>query len=287
VEAGSFVTGGSATIFANVADDAPGTVIRVRAFFTTGGPWNFVDLQPVPGVPNSWRASTAVTVPNIEVGFVAEDAAGNTGWMTAKGILVDSFTPTTPPPAPSIVIKQPLDGSSYMIGQSVPSNYGCTSSAGLASCAGPVSTGSAFDTTSIGSKQFSVTATPLIGGAATKSAQYNVVYNFGGFQSPISATAVNVVKAGNAVPVKFSVNGNFGLGILPFGYPKSGAIPCNGGPVVVADATVTAGNSSLQYDAASDTYSYIWKTDKSWTGCRQLLVVLNDGVIHRANFQFK
>jgi hypothetical protein len=47
------------------------------------------------------------------------------------------------------------------------------------------------------------------------------------------------------------------------------------------------GNSTLQYDAASDTYTYVWKTDKAWTGCRQLLVVLNDGVVHRVNFQFK
>jgi hypothetical protein len=174
------------------------------------------------------------------------------------------------------------------MGQAVPSDYGCSSTAGLASCAGPVTNGAAFDTSSVGSKQFSVSATPLIGTPATKSAQYSVVYNFGGFQSPISPTAINVAKAGSAVPVKFSLHGNFGLGVLLAGYPKSGAIPCNGGPVVVVgDGTATAGNSALQYDAASDTYSYVWKTDKSWTGCRQLLVALNDGVIRRANFQFK
>jgi hypothetical protein len=37
------------------------------------------------------------------------------------------------------------------------------------------------------------------------------------------------------------------------------------GPAVAS----TAGNSGVQYDAASDTYTYVWKTDKGWAGtCR-------------------
>jgi hypothetical protein len=51
---------------------------------------------------------------------------------------------------------------------------------------------------------------------------------------------------------------------------------------------VTAGASSLSYDAASGQYSYTWKTDKSWaTQCRQLMVKLIDGSAHIANFKFK
>jgi len=31
----------------------------------------------------------------------------------------------------------------------------------------------------------------------------------------------------------------------------------------------------------------MWETDASWVGtCRQLIVILNDGTQHRANFQF-
>jgi hypothetical protein len=149
-----------------------------------------------------------------------------------------------------------------------------------------VPNGAAFDTGTVGSKQFTVNATALIGDSATKSAQYNVVYNFGGFQSPISPSALNSAKAGSAVPVRFSLHGSYGLGILAPGYPKAGSIPCNGS-VNATDSTPVVGNSTLQYDAASDTYTYVWKTDKAWTGCRQLLVVLNDGVVHRVNFQFK
>ena len=51
---------------------------------------------------------------------------------------------------------------------------------------------------------------------------------------------------------------------------------------------MTAGNSSLSYDAASGQYSYTWKTDKSWAGsCRQLIVRLVDGTEHVAAFMFK
>ena len=45
--------------------------------------------------------------------------------------------------------------------------------------------------------------------------------------------------------------------------------------------------SGLQYDAGSDTYSFVWKTDKSWAGsCRQLHVKLLDGTNHIAEFHF-
>jgi hypothetical protein len=51
---------------------------------------------------------------------------------------------------------------------------------------------------------------------------------------------------------------------------------------------LTAGGSSLSYDAVSDRYNYVWKTNKAWKGtCRILLVKLNDGTDHFAKFRFK
>jgi hypothetical protein len=73
------------------------------------------------------------------------------------------------------------------------------------------------------------------------------------------------------------------------GYPRCNAISCSTGQVPDdIETTVTAGQSSLNYDASSDQYNYVWKTDKSWAGsCRQFQVLLNDGIMHTANFQFK
>ena len=54
-----------------------------------------------------------------------------------------------------------------------------------------------------------------------------VVYKFSGFFAPVeNLPAVNHVKAGQAVPVKFSLLGNQGLGIFAAGYPRSEQITC-------------------------------------------------------------
>jgi hypothetical protein len=61
----------------------------------------------------------------------------------------------------------------------------------------------------------------------------------------------------------------------------------SGGSSGAIEETVTAGNSSLQYDPKTQTYTYVWKTDKAWAGtCRQLIVKLIDGTEHSALFQF-
>ena len=115
-------------------------------------------------------------------------------------------------------------------------------------------------------------------------------YNFTGFFQPVDNSPIlNVAKAGNAVPVKFSLGGDQGLDIFFSGYPLVKSLTCSSSagtdPI---EQTVNAGGSSLSYDPVTDQYTYVWKTDKSWVGsCRQLVVILKDGSIHTANFQFK
>jgi hypothetical protein len=123
--------------------------------------------------------------------------------------------------------------------------------------------------------------------ASEVKAQY--AYAFQGFFSPIdNAPTVNAVKAGSAVPVKFSLTGYQGMDILAAGSPSSRSVTCStSAPVDDVEVTSTAGSSSLSYDATSDRYNYVWKTDKAWAGtCRQLSVELNDGSVHTASFKF-
>ncbi len=50
---------------------------------------------------------------------------------------------------------------------------------------------------------------------------------------------------------------------------------------------MTAGSSSLSYDATTDQYTYVWKTNKAWArSCRQLILRLSDGTDHIASFSF-
>jgi hypothetical protein len=123
---------------------------------------------------------------------------------------------------------------------------------------------------------------------ASNVCSYVVQYNFSGFFAPIDNPPIcNVVKAGSAVPVKFSLHGYQGMSIFVAGYPKSQTGTCAGSPTDVLEETMTAGQSSLNYDATADQYVYVWKTDKAWAGtCRQLHVKLADGTSHAANFKF-
>ncbi len=116
-----------------------------------------------------------------------------------------------------------------------------------------------------------------------------LTYMFSGFFPPIAnPPTLNVVRAGQAVPVKFSLNGDKGLNIFAAGYPQSAVVACDTSePQAAVDETVTAGSSSLSYDPTTDTYNYVWKTDKGWAGtCRQLVVKFNDGTYHFADFNF-
>jgi hypothetical protein len=97
------------------------------------------------------------------------------------------------------------------------------------------------------------------------------------------------MKAGAAVPVKFSLGGFQGFDIFIASYPKSELILCESTAQVDGiEQTMSAGGSSLSYDATSDVYTYVWKTDKSWAGtCRQLVLKFADGSTQRANFKLK
>ena len=77
--------------------------------------------------------------------------------------------------------------------------------------------------------------------------------------------------------------------IFAAGYPASGQIACDANePGSDIEETVAAGGSSLSYDATSDRYVYVWKTDRAWKGtCRMLALRLKDGSDHFAKFRFK
>lgn len=123
---------------------------------------------------------------------------------------------------------------------------------------------------------------------ATDTAAVDVTYPFAGLYQPVDVMpALNSVSAGRGVPIKFSLGGDRGLGILS-ALPVVTPIACDSTALVDGiEATSSAGPSGLSYDAKTDTYTYVWKTRKEWVGtCRQLVVMLDDGTSHRANFKF-
>jgi hypothetical protein len=87
-------------------------------------------------------------------------------------------------------------------------------------------------------------------------------YEFSGLTAPVDAWPVtNSMKAGAAVPVKFNLGGDRGLENFESGSPSSQPLSCDANaPTDPVEQTVSAGGSSLAYDAATDTDTYVWKT---------------------------
>lgn len=117
-----------------------------------------------------------------------------------------------------------------------------------------------------------------------------VHHDFNGFFEPVNnLPTANVVNAGRSIPVKFSLSGDQGLDILAAGYPASRRISCDSETTAdVLEETASAEDTGLSYDAATDQYTYVWKTRKIWEGtCRQLVLRLDDATYHRADFRFQ
>ncbi|HEV2762968.1 MAG TPA: PxKF domain-containing protein, partial [Pyrinomonadaceae bacterium] len=219
--------------------------------------------------------------------FTATDGAGNTASDVQTITVIDTTPPSLTPPA-DIVVYLPLNTTAVSMPVSYPNpataSDNCNGSVNVVY--GPAS-GSTFN---VGTTAVTVTATDPAGNQTVKQFNVTVLYNFAGFFSPVANLPVlNTVNAGRAVPVKFKLSGNKGLNIFAAGSPASGPVACNSNdPAAEVTETVTAGGSSLQYDPNSDQYNYVWKTESSWAGtCRQLVLQLNDGSFHRANFKFK
>lgn len=219
------------------------------------------------------------------INYSATDGA-HTANASRTVYVVDTTAPLISCPA-NIVVTLPPNAMATSMAVNYPAVTATDSCSTSVTVGSSPASGSVFP---VGTTTVNASAIDGAGNTSGCSFTVTVRYNFAGFFQPINnLPVVNTVNAGRAIPVKFSLSGNKGLNIFAPDSPASGTIACNSSdPATDLQDTVTAGGSSLSYDAASDQYNYVWKTSASWAGtCRQLVVELNDGSIHRANFKFK
>jgi hypothetical protein len=228
--------------------------------------------------------------------LVHADQAGAPGYASAEQV-VQSFTVsalqaqviqfTSTPPSPAYV------GSTYAVsatggGSGKPVTFG-SSSATVCGVSGSIvslltpgtctlladqAAGPGYTAASQATQSFTVSPAPIL-------------FAFAGFFQPVDNNGIlNVVKAGAAVPVKFSLGGYKGMNILQ-GTPSARAIACSTAQSDAIETTVAASSSGLQYDAPADQYIYVWKSESSWkNSCRRFTLALTDGSVHTADFQF-
>ena len=208
----------------------------------------------------------------------------NEAFSLSTAPAVTAVSPTSGPLAGGTSVT--LTGSGFTGATAV--NFGSTPASSFTVTSDSQITATSPAATGFGPVDVTVT-TP--GGTSTTSAadQYTYVYAFTGWLSPVdNPPTFNQVHAGQAIPMQFQLGGNQGLNIIAAGYPTAIQISCTtGAPVNTSTLTDTAGSSGLQYDPMTGTYTYVWKTRKSWSGtCQQFTLTLNDGSSHLADFQF-
>jgi uncharacterized repeat protein (TIGR01451 family) len=241
-------------------------------------PANFLEVTQSPAV------ETLVGVGSHPVTITVKDASGNSTTVTTTFNVIDNTPPAISCPA-DIVVDLPLNSTATSVAVSFSAS--ASDNCGAANVTYDHAPGSAFP---VGTTVVTATATDASGNQASCSFNVTVHYVFTGFFSPVdNPPVVNQVKAGQNVPLKFSLSGNKGLEILFPGFPSSQQVNCaTNAPINDLAETDTPGSSTLTYDASSDRYQYNWKTEKAWVGtCRLLVVKLSDGTSHTANFKFK
>ncbi|MHA7290694.1 PxKF domain-containing protein [Arthrobacter sp. MDT3-24] len=277
------------------------------------GPLHVLTLAGEPAVGATLTASTDY----VEVGWGLEGCLHRYSWYVGGQLVGGAFGPTfvVPLAAGGKSVTARLDiagvGCSYTAFASPPLYYDIETTAVFSSALG-VLVCITFDTFGMSDDQAAgqhlyhyvggawadITDTALSGtgkvcGRTTSFSPFAVGqprWPFRGFLQPVdNGGTLNAMKAGAAVPIKFGVGGNRGLDILAAGAPSSSAIACPGGAALDdIEQTMAAGSSSLSYAAGSDTYTYVWKTQKAWAGtCRQFTLGLNDGTTHTALFDFR
>jgi hypothetical protein len=140
--------------------------------------------------------------------------------------------------------------------------------------------------------EFTPSGLNYTGNAATVSIDVSLAVSalhFRGFFKPVRNPPVfNRVRAGQAVPLRFTVDGYRGTTVLKAGSPTSSPISCQAvRSENIVDETEPANHGGLRQDGARFKFKYIWKTDPSWAGtCRKLVLTLVDGSSYEALFRF-
>ena len=264
------------------------------------GVWHATDASlacsasdPTSGLASAADASFSLST-NVPVS--TETASASTGSRTVADQAGNASTvgPITgnrvDKKAPSISIGQPT-AATYQLNQVVSASYSCgDAGSGLATCAGPVSSGATIDTSSPGTQTFTVTAIDAVGNTSTQSVTYTVDYQFGGFLQPVdNPQTVNTGKAGRTYPIKWqltSANGSFISTLSAVTSVTYKATSCGAFGTDPTDAleTEATGATVLRYDSAANQYVYTWATP-STAGCYTLFVTLASGQVFPAYFK--
>jgi lysophospholipase L1-like esterase len=148
----------------------------------------------------------------------------------------------------------------------------------------------AINTSSVGPKTVSRSATDNVVHSTTKSCTTQVQYMFSGAMQPINPDGSSIFKLGSTVPVKFALTDSSASAIGSAVASLSVAKVSNSveGTFVEAVSTSNATTGSLfRYDATSQQYIFNLSTKSLTTGTYSLKISLDDGTTYTAHISLR
>jgi hypothetical protein len=93
----------------------------------------------------------------------------------------------------------------------------------------------------------------------------------------------SVVRAGDAIPIVFSLGGFQGNDVLAGGSPTSVRVDCDDpGEPTGGDPAASASSRGLFFNHWTNRYVFLWRTSRAWAGtCRTFVLALRDGSVER------
>ena len=225
----------------------------------------------------STRGNSSETAGGSAIPPGQHDAARNTSDVTFGPVQVDLTDPVvTCDPKPTFLLHE----TDTLVGASVTDTV-----------SGPLRTTEVApaSTSTVGDQTADVQGTDLAGRMSTSPCEFRVIYDFSGWLPPVDGDAVNVVKAGKVVPLKWALADAAGVPVttLTSARVTTVAHSCSTREATEAEVEeVAAGGSGLQnFDDGS--YQYNWRTPTSYAGsCRTVQLDLGDDLLHTVEFRF-
>ena len=197
--------------------------------------------DPESGLANAADASFNLTT-NVPIGTETANAATNSrqvcntgGECTAAGPISGNKVDRKPP---TITISSPAANATYSLNASVGASYACVDGgSGLTACQGPVANASPINTSSIGTKTFTVNSSDNVGNKSSTSITYSIGSGGGGGATSadlgITMAAAPNVSAGGTLTYSITITN--GSKTTATGVVVSDALPA--GTVFASAAT--------------------------------------------------
>ena len=266
-------------------DGAPITSPNANGWYNTDVIVHFTSSDAISGV-GSVTPDTTLSAEGVNLFAIgtATDMAGNSNSAAVSGINVDK----TPP---QVTINTPASGGMYLLNQALSADWSASDSlSGLTSAKGTLPGGTAIDTSTVGSKTFTVTATDYAANTAIQTSHYTIAYNFLGILPPIKTDGSSIFKLGSTVPVKFRIadaNGNYvSTAVANLTYQKITDDILGNIEEPVSTSAANEGNT-FRYDSTDNLYIFNLGTNGMTAGTYQLNINLDDGTVHTVRISLR